>query len=72
MTDLSTRIADHKRSEAVALTEHTRLIGALNKAVTLILAVAVFGLLTLASMGAWNEQLRTQALVNQENVHVSR
>jgi hypothetical protein len=30
--------------------------------------VAVFGLLTLASMGAWNEQLRTQALVNQESI----
>lgn len=71
MDALSARIADLKRREAEALVERNRLIGALNKAITLILTMAAVGVLTVTAFAPTEQSLKAKALINQENVNVS-
>ncbi|MBX5190165.1 hypothetical protein HJB86_14740 [Rhizobium sp. NZLR3b] len=66
MSDISTRIANLKRREVEGLTERARLVGALNKAITLILTIAAVGLLTIASIATTEHKLKADALDCQE------
>lgn len=71
MTDISARIADLQQREADARTERVRLIGALNKAITLILTMAAVGVLTVIAIAPTEQSLKERAVINQENVNVS-
>lgn len=66
MTDISARIADLQQREADARTERVRLIGALNKAITLILTMAAVGVLTVIAIAPTEQKLKERAVVNQE------
>lgn len=68
MTDISARIAALQQREAEARSERARLIGALNKAITLILTVAAVGVLTLISIAPTEQKLKADALINQEQI----
>ncbi|MGV4796170.1 hypothetical protein [Rhizobium sp. F40D2] len=68
MTDISARIADLQQREAEARTERARLIGALNKTITLILTVAAVGVLTVIAIAPTEQKLRERAAVNQEQL----
>ncbi|WP_018445563.1 hypothetical protein [Rhizobium gallicum] len=71
LSDIQVRLADINRRAAPVLDEHARLTGAVNKAVTLIFAVAAFGVLTLIAIAPTEQSLKASALVNQENRNVS-
>jgi hypothetical protein len=68
MDALSARIADLKEREAHAQAEFARLIGALNKAITLILTVAAVGVLTVISFAPTEQSLKVDALINREQI----
>jgi hypothetical protein len=68
MTDIQARLADINARAAPTLDGYSRLIGAINKAITLILTVAAVGVLTVICAGQYEQQLRTDALINQENI----
>ena len=72
MTDIQARLADINARAASVLEEQARLIGALNKAITLILTVAAVGVLTVICAGQYEQQLRTDALINQEMAYNGR
>ncbi|MBY5682683.1 hypothetical protein HFO32_11000 [Rhizobium leguminosarum] len=71
LSDIQARLADINRRAAPVLEENGRLTGAVNKAVTLILATAAFGVLTFIAISPTEQSLKASALVNQENVNVS-
>ncbi|QIG72959.1 hypothetical protein EVB98_037 [Rhizobium phage RHph_N3_2] len=65
-SDIQTRLADINARVAPVLEEHTRLIGAVNKAVSLVLAMAAVGVLTFAVAARMEQPLKTNHLANQE------
>jgi hypothetical protein len=71
MSDIQARLADINRRVSPVLEEHGRLIGAVNKAITLIFAMAAFGVLTFIAIAPTEQSLKASALVNQENRNVS-
>ncbi|WSH67061.1 hypothetical protein U8Q05_11895 [Rhizobium ruizarguesonis] len=68
LTDIQARLADINRRAAPVLEENSRLHAALGKAVTLILTVAAVGLLTVVSLMPTEQQLKSNALDNQEQI----
>lgn len=72
MTDIQDRLAEINKRAAPVLEEHTRLIGAVNKAVTLILAMAAVGVFTFFALSRADEHYRKVALDQQEQYHVTR
>ena len=68
MTDIQARLAEINARAAPVLEEHTRLIGALNKAITLILTVAAVGVLTVISFAPTEQSLKERAVINQESI----
>ncbi|MBX4920957.1 hypothetical protein HJA76_14780 [Rhizobium bangladeshense] len=68
MSDIASRIADLKRREDEGRTERVRLVGALNKAITLILTLAAVGVLTFISFAPTEQKLKADALINQEQI----
>lgn len=70
-SDIQERLDDINARAAPVLEEHTRLIGAVNKAVTLVLAMAAVGVFTFALSQA-DEHYRKVALDQQEQTHVAK
>ncbi|WP_416066064.1 hypothetical protein ACK9YZ_06850 [Rhizobium sp. ZK1] len=68
MTDIQARLAEINARAAPVIEEQARLIGALNKAITLILTVAAVGVLTVISFAPTEQQLKVDALINQEQI----
>ncbi|ASS53112.1 hypothetical protein E0H39_03165 [Rhizobium leguminosarum bv. viciae] len=66
LSDIQVRLADINRRAAPVLEEHTRLIGALNKGITLVLTVAAFGILTFIAIAPTEQSLKERAIINQE------
>ncbi|MEF3124536.1 hypothetical protein [Rhizobium leguminosarum] len=67
-SDIQVRLADINRRAAPVFEEHTRLVGAVNKAVTLIFTVAAFGLLTFIAVAPTEQSLKDSARINQEQI----
>ncbi|MGR9386407.1 hypothetical protein [Rhizobium leguminosarum] len=65
-SDIQARLADINRRAAPVLEEHTRLIGAANKAITLILTVAAFSGLTFIAIAPTEQSLKAKAVDCQE------
>ncbi|WP_246661322.1 hypothetical protein [Rhizobium sp. MHM7A] len=55
-------------STAPVIEEYARLTHAVNKAITLILTMAAVGVLTFVSFAPTEQRLKTDALINQENI----
>ncbi len=72
MTDIQARLADINARAAPVLEDHVRLIGAINKAITLILTVAAVGVLTFVSFAQTEQQLKERAVINQEMTYNGR
>lgn len=71
--DIASRLDDLRQREAAHREKSLRLTGAINKAVTLVLTAAAVGVLTFLCAGQYEQQLKTSALIDQENVrHVER
>lgn len=68
MTDIQAQLADINARAAPVLEGHLRLIGAINKAITLILTVAAVGVLTVLSFAPTEQNLKAGALINQEQI----
>ncbi|WP_028732106.1 hypothetical protein [Rhizobium leguminosarum] len=68
LSDIQIRLADINRRAAPVLEGHARLTGAVNKAVTLVLTIAAVGLLTVVSLMPTEQQLKSHALDNQEQI----
>ncbi|QJS27431.1 hypothetical protein [Rhizobium ruizarguesonis] len=68
MTDIQARLADINRRVAPVLEEHARLTDAVNKAVTLILAMAAFGVLTFIAIAPTEQSFKAGAVINQEQI----
>ncbi|MBY2986419.1 hypothetical protein [Rhizobium leguminosarum] len=71
MTDIQARLAEINKRVAPVFEEHVRLTDAVNKAITLIFAMAAFGVLTFIAIAPTEQSLKASALVNQENRNVS-
>ncbi|MGO8368909.1 hypothetical protein ACC808_10735 [Rhizobium ruizarguesonis] len=71
LSDIQIRLADINRRAAPVLEENSRIHAAAGKAVTLILAMAAFGVLTFIAIAPTEQSLKASALVNQENRNVS-
>lgn len=72
MSDIQARVAEINTRAAPVLEEYTRLTGAVNKEITLILTMAAVGVFTFICAGQYEQQLKTSELINQESFHVSR
>lgn len=72
MNDLTSRIADLKQREDKTHAERARMIGAINKAITLIVTCAAFGVLAFISVAPTEASLKARALIEQESSHVAR
>lgn len=68
MTDIQARLAEINASAVPVLEEQARLIGALNKAITLILTMAAVGVLTFISIAPTEQKLKAGAIDRQEQV----
>ncbi|MBB3743861.1 hypothetical protein FHX10_003360 [Rhizobium sp. BK591] len=68
MTDIQARLTEINKRAAPVLEEHVRLTGAVNKAVTLILAMAAFGVLTFIAIAPTEQSLKAGAVINQEQI----
>ncbi|MGO7779445.1 hypothetical protein ACC717_04855 [Rhizobium ruizarguesonis] len=68
ISDIQARLADINRRAAPVLEENSRLHAALGKAATLILTIAAVGLLTVVSLMPTEQQLKSNALDNQEQI----
>ncbi|MGO7044352.1 hypothetical protein ACCT07_02770 [Rhizobium johnstonii] len=71
LSDIQIRLADINRRAVPVLEENSRLHATAGKAVTLILAMAAFGLLTFIAIAPTEQSLKASAVVNQENRNVS-
>ncbi|QIG75036.1 hypothetical protein EVC14_038 [Rhizobium phage RHph_I3_18] len=65
-SDIQDRLADINARVAPVLEEHTRLIGAVNKAVSLVLAMAAVGVLTFAVAARMEQEIKRADLIAQE------
>ncbi|MGO6879436.1 hypothetical protein ACC734_17090 [Rhizobium ruizarguesonis] len=68
LSDIQIRLADINRRATPVLEENSRLHAALGKAITLILTIAAVGLLTVVSLMPTEQQLKSNALDNQEQI----
>jgi hypothetical protein len=68
LSDIQARLADINRRAAPVLEENSRLYAALGKAVTVVLTIAAVGLLTVVSLISTEQQLKSHALDNQEQI----
>ncbi|TAY66518.1 hypothetical protein ELG88_09575 [Rhizobium leguminosarum] len=71
LSDIQERLADINRRAVPVLEENSRHHAALGKAITLVLTVAAFGLLTFIAIAPTEQSLKASAVVNQENRNVS-
>ncbi|MBY3228579.1 hypothetical protein [Rhizobium laguerreae] len=68
LSDIQARLAEINKRAAPVLKENSRLHAALGKAATLILTIAAVGLLTVVSVMPTEQQLKSNALDNQEQI----
>lgn len=68
MSDIQARLAEINKRVAPLLEEHVRLTDAVNKAITLILAMAAVGVLTVIAIAPTEQSLKERAIIYQENV----
>jgi hypothetical protein len=68
LSDIQARLADINRRAAPVFDDHARLTSAVNKAVTLILAMAAFGVLTFIAIAPTEQSLKAGAVINQEQI----
>jgi len=66
--DIAYRLEDLRQREAAHREKSLRRIDAINKAVTLVLTLAAVGGITILCANGWEQQLKTSALIDQENV----
>ncbi|MGR9274680.1 hypothetical protein ACU8KI_08720 [Rhizobium leguminosarum] len=66
LADIQARLADINRRAAPVLEENSRLHAAAGKAVTLILAMAAFGVLTVIAIAPTEQSLKAKAVDCQE------
>lgn len=66
MTDIQARLSEINKRVAPIFEENIRLTDAVNKAITLILAMAAVGVLTFIAIATTEQKLRTSDLINQE------
>ncbi|MBY5657141.1 hypothetical protein [Rhizobium leguminosarum] len=67
-SDIQARLADINRRAAPVLEENGRLHAAAGKAVTLILIIAAFGVLTFIAIALTEQSLKERAVINQEQI----
>jgi hypothetical protein len=72
MTDIQARLAEINKRVAPLFEEHVRLTDAVNKAITLILAMVAVGVLTFIAIAPTEQSLKTKALDQQEQYHANR
>ncbi|MGO4196886.1 hypothetical protein AB4Z13_16135 [Rhizobium sp. YAF28] len=68
MTDIQARLAEINARAEPVLEGYTRLHAAVSKAITLILTLAAVGVLTFVSFAPTEQQLKADALSNQEQL----
>ncbi|MGO7686234.1 hypothetical protein ACC696_16440 [Rhizobium ruizarguesonis] len=68
LSAIQARLADINRRAAPVLEENSRLHAALGKAITIVLTIAAVGLLTVVSLMPTEQQLKSNALDNQEQI----
>lgn len=68
MTEIQETLAEINARSAPVLEECPRLQCAAAKAITLILTMAAVGVLTVICAGLGEQQLKTSALINQEQI----
>ncbi|MGR9413123.1 hypothetical protein [Rhizobium leguminosarum] len=68
MTDIQARLAEINARAAPVLEEHTRLVVAVNKAITLILTVAAVGVFTFIAIEPTEQSLKERDVINQEQI----
>lgn len=68
LSDIQARLADINRRAAPVLEENSRHHAALGKAITLILAMAAFGVLTFIAIAPTEQSLKASARINQEQI----
>lgn len=68
MTDIQARLAEINARAEPVLEGYARLHAAVSKAVTLIFTLAAVGVLTVICAGLGEQQLKTSALINQEQI----
>jgi predicted outer membrane lipoprotein len=66
--DIAARLDDLRQREAAHRENSLRRIDAINKAITLILTVAAFGVLTALAFAPTEQSLKASALSNQEQI----
>ncbi|TAV48407.1 hypothetical protein ELI30_08880 [Rhizobium leguminosarum] len=66
MSDIQARLADINRRAAPVLEENSRLHAAAGKAITLVLTVAAFGVLTFIAIAPTEQSLKAKAVDCQE------
>lgn len=66
MSDIQGRLNDINLRVAPVLEEYTRMIAAINKAVTLILTIAAVGVITVIAIAPTEQSLKARATINQE------
>jgi hypothetical protein len=68
LSDIQIRLADINSRVAPVFEEHVRLTDAVNKAITLIFAMAAFGVLTFIAIAPTEQSLKAGAVINQEQI----
>jgi hypothetical protein len=71
MTDIQGRLAEINKRVSPIFEEHVRLTDAVNKAITLIFAMAAIGILTVIAIAPTEQSLKERALINQESSYVA-
>ncbi|TBY54560.1 hypothetical protein E0H59_13840 [Rhizobium leguminosarum bv. viciae] len=66
LSDIQIRLADINRRAAPVLEENSRYRAALGKAITLVLTVAAFGVLTVIAIAPTEQSLKAKAVDCQE------
>lgn len=68
MTDIQARLSEINKRVAPIFEEHVRLTDAVNKAITLVLAMAAVGVLTFIAIAPTEQSLKERAVINQEQI----
>lgn len=68
MTDIQARLAEINARAAPIIEENVRLTEAINKAITLVLAMAAVGVFTVIAIAPTEQSLKARAIINQEQV----
>jgi hypothetical protein len=72
MTDIQDRLSEINKRVAPIFEEHVRLTDAVNKAITLILAMVAVGVLTFIAIAPTEQSLKAKAVDCQEACYVAR